>query len=161
MTIFVGTHINKIDRKGRVSVPASFRSALGDENSFFAFPSFLHQGVECRTATFMESLSDQVEHLDPFSDEQDHLADAIFASSHSLTFDSEGRVSLPDALRDHAAIADRAAFVGKGKTFQIWEPATHEGFQKTARERALADRAVLRQRPRTGLAGSEPVESGT
>ena len=161
MKIFVGTHVNKIDGKGRVSVPASFRIVLGEQTTFFAFPSFLHKGVECRTTAFMETLSDAVEGLDPFSDEQDHLADAIFAASFALSFDPEGRVVLPEALRDHASIGERALFVGKGKTFQIWEPATHEGFQKQARERAIADRTALRQRPQADRFGSGPVETGT
>lgn len=159
--IFVGTHVNKVDGKGRVSVPASFRALLADDSTFFAFPSFIHGGIECRNAAFMEALSDTVEGLDPFSDEQDHLAEAIFAASHSLTFDSEGRVVLPEALREHAVIADRAAFVGKGKTFQIWEPISHKDFQKKARERALADRQALRQRPHQASRPGGPVENGT
>ncbi len=161
VSVFVGTHVNKVDGKGRVSVPASFRALLADDSTFFAFPSFLHDGIECRTAAFMETLSDTVEGLEPFSDEQDHLAEAIFAASHSLTFDSEGRVVLPEALREHAVIADRAAFVGKGKTFQIWEPTSHEGFQKRARERALADRQALRKRPHQAPRPGGPVENGT
>ena len=152
--IFVGTHVNKIDGKGRVSVPASFRALLADDSTFFAFQSIIHAGIECRNAAFMEG-------LDPFSDEQDHLAEAIFAASHSLTFDSEGRVILPEALREHAVIADRAAFVGKGKTFQIWEPISHKDFQKKARERALADRQALRQRPHQASRPGGPVENGT
>lgn len=161
MSIFVGTHVNKIDRKGRVSVPAGFRAALSEDGMFYAFPSFRHDGIECRTAAFMEDLSAAVDDLDPFSEEQDRLADAIFAASHTLNFDAEGRVVMPEPLRSHANIDEQAVFVGKGKTFQIWEPGAYEGFQKLARERAFADRLALRQRPQANRSGSGPVESGT
>ena len=161
MNIFVGTHLNRIDRKGRVSVPAGFRAVLGKDTMFYAFPSFLHLAIECRGEAFMEALNTQVGDLAAFSDEQDSLAEAIFAVSHALPFDPEGRVVLPEKLREHAGIADQVAFVGKGKAFQIWEPASHQAFQQQARERALGDRLALRQRPQAGPLGSGPVESGT
>ncbi len=159
MTIFVGTHVNKVDRKGRVSVPAEFRTLLGDPAGFFAFPSFVHLGIECRKAADMESLSEKVDGSD-FSDEQDNLSDLIFSSTHKLSIDSDGRIILPESLRQHAEIENQSAFVGKGKTFQIWKPSEHNQFQKHARERALADRLALRQRPQ-GLPSLDPMENGT
>jgi MraZ protein len=161
MAIFVGRHEQKVDRKGRVSVPAHFRETLGREATFYAFPSFTHDGVECRTDVYMEGLSDQIEDLDPFSDEQDHLSGAIFGMSHPLSPDKEGRVVLPDALCKHAGITDRVVFVGLGKSFQIWEPDQHETYQKQVRDRALADRQALRRRPQAMPDPSRPVESGT
>ena len=161
MTIFVGTHVNKVDRKGRVSVPADFRVLLGELSNFYAFPSFVHRGIECRTASFMESLSEKVHGLDLFSDQQDNLADLIFASSHTLVVDGDGRIVLPERLRTHAGIDEQSAFVGKGKTFQIWEPLDHDQFQKQARERAPADRLALRQRPRGSGSDPDAMENGT
>ena len=161
MTIFVGTHVNKVDRKGRVSVPADFRALLGEPANFFAFPSFVHRGIECRTGSFMESLSETVHGLDLFSDEQDNLSDLIFASSHTLGTDGDGRIVLPEPLRTHAGIKEKSAFVGKGKTFQIWEPLQHDQFQIQARERARADRLALRQRPQGSGPTPDAMENGT
>jgi|TARA_B100000315_G_scaffold116288_1_gene106661 MraZ protein len=142
-------------------VPAAFRAALGKKSKLFAFPSFLHEGIECRTEAFMEAYSDRIGDLDPFSDAQDHLAEAIFATSHALAFDAEGRVVLHETLREHTGIIDRAVFVGKGKSFQIWEPSLHDSFQKRARTRALADRLALRQRPQAEPIAGGSVENGT
>ncbi len=162
MKFFVGTHRNKVDRKGRVSIPAAFRTVLGVESSFYAFPSFAHDGVECKTEAFMEMLSERVDSLDLFSDEQDTLAEQTFARSHLMTFDREGRVVIPKEILDHAGIDGEVIFVGKGKAFQIWEPAAHEAYQKATRERAPADRQALRRRPRADNLGRVgPVESGT
>ena len=98
MRLFVGHHEQKMDGKGRVSVPAPFRAILGKNATFYAFPALAHQGVECRTETYMESMSDRIEDLDPFSDEQIRLAESIFGMSHSLTPDKDGRVVLPERV---------------------------------------------------------------
>ena len=161
MAIFVGTHVNKVDSKGRVSVPAEFRALLGEPATFFAFPSFMHLGIECVNDTFMESLSEDVGDLDLFSDEQDNLSDLIFASSHTLSIDGDGRIVLPEILRLHAKLDGQSAFVGKGKTFQIWKPSEHNEFQRYARKRARADRLVLRKHPQGPGSNSDPLENGT
>lgn len=161
VALFVGGHEQKVDGKGRVSVPAQFRAILGKTATFYAFPALSHQGVECRTEDYMESLSDRIEDLDPFSDEQVHLSEAIFGMSHPLTPDKDGRVVLPDALCQHAEISDKVVFVGLGKSFQIWNPAQHRSYQKQVRDRALSDRQALRRRPQAMSDPSRPVESGT
>ena len=109
----------------------------------------------------MESLSETVHGLDLFSDEQDNLSDLIFASSHTLGTDGDGRIVLPEPLRTHAGIKEKSAFVGKGKTFQIWEPLQHDQFQTQARERARADRLALRQRPQGSGSTPDAMENGT
>ena len=81
--------------------------------------------------------------LDLFSDEQDDLATAIFADSHQLSFDGDGRVLLPPALIAHAKITDRAAFVGKGDLFQVWNPETLEEKKQEARDRARAKKLTI------------------
>jgi MraZ protein len=161
VAIFVGSHEQKVDRKGRVSVPARFREVLGKDATFYAFPALSHSGVECRTSTYMEVLSEQIDDLDTLSDEQDHLSAAIFGMSHALTPDKEGRVILPDAVRAHAGITDMVVFVGLGKSFQLWEPAQNQAYRKQVRDRALADRQALRRRPQATPGSVGPVESGT
>ncbi len=149
--MFIGTVENRIDQKGRVSVPAAFRSALSAPPApgFVAFPSVRPDwaAIECCTPAYMQRISASVGELDLFSDEQDGLASLIFATAHNLAFDSEGRIVLPSVLREHAGIADRVAFVGRGETFQIWEPGKLRAHQVAAVERARRDRLSLRLRP--------------
>ena len=73
--------------------------------------------------------------LEEFSEEHENLG-MLFASSHSLPFDTEGRIILPESLAEHAHITDSAAFVGLGKSFQIWEPTRFAEHQAMLRERA-------------------------
>ena len=162
MAIFVGTHVNKVDRKERVSVPAEFRAWLGKPPNFFAFPSLLNSGVECCTAEVLESFGQKHQGTDLFiSEERDNIADLIYATCHSMAVDRDGRVVLPDKLKSHAGLEGQAVFVGKGKTFQIWEPSKHEQYQIRARERSETDRLTLRQRPQTPGQSPDVLENGT
>ena len=138
--VFIGTFENKVDRKGRVSVPATFRQSLATQsyNGIIAFRSYRSDAIEACGMDFIEKLNEQVSSYDFFSETQDDLATMIFADSLQMPFDSEGRIILPAVLTEHAGITERAAFVGKGRTFQIWQPDALEAEKTAARERARA-----------------------
>jgi len=146
MALFVSTFINKVDRKGRVSVPATFRAALSTQThqGIVVYPSFTTAAVEGCGMDFLEELAAAAaETFDMFSPEQDDLNTLIFSTSHQLAWDPEGRVVLPEEILAHANITEQAAFVGKGRSFQIWEPEAMKAHQAEARARALANRPQL------------------
>jgi MraZ protein len=138
VSVYFGTFENKVDRKGRVSVPAPFRQILATSafQGIIAFRYHTPNAMEACSLEFMERLDQSVADFDLFSEEHDDLAFNIFAESHQLPFDGEGRVILPPALLEVTGIEDRAAFVGKGATFQIWEPAALKARKAAARQRA-------------------------
>jgi MraZ protein len=135
---FLGTHINKIDAKGRVSVPAAFRQVLAEDAfpGVVCFPSYKVQAVEGCAMGFMSELSGSVDEYELFSDEQETLSDVIFGTSASLAWDANGRIQLPADMLEFAQLEGTAAFVGMGKTFRIWEPGALARSQ--AERRALA-----------------------
>ncbi|MPZ08894.1 MAG: division/cell wall cluster transcriptional repressor MraZ [Kiloniellaceae bacterium] len=145
MAIFIGTFENKVDQKGRVSVPAQFRQALAGQafNGIAAFRSHRADAVEACGMDFMEQMIARASEIDLFSETHDDLATTIFSDSQQLGFDSTGRIMLPDSFRTHAGIADRAAFVGMGQLFQIWEPEKLEAHKAAARQRARQQRLTL------------------
>ena len=153
MALFLGRHIHRIDRKGRVSVPAAFRTALSGhlEHGIVAVPSFKLPAVDCYSMEKLEELSQQVDHLPTFSEERDDFGAALFGNAIQLPLDGEGRIVLPETIISHARITDAVAFLGGGKTFSIWEPSAAEEFLAKAGARALAERRVLKpeaERPR-------------
>ncbi len=145
MALFLSTFVNKIDKKGRVSVPATFRAALSHPSfqGIVAYRSFTSPAIEGCGMDFMEQLAASTEQFDAFSPEQEQITSLIFADSKQLAWDPEGRVMLPEEFIAHAGLADACAFVGKGKTFQIWEPAAFQTAQDALRERALRERPTL------------------
>lgn len=145
MPPLTGRHVNKIDRKGRVSVPKLFRDALvrepGKGLSIYVYPSFHEPAIEGATEEFMTHLSDSIHDLALFSEEQSELASIVLGTAHCLPLDPEGRIVLPGELIRHAGLAGEAAFVGLGPSFQIWQPAAHEEHVAQAFKR-LRDRGA-------------------
>lgn len=142
MGLFLSTYINRVDKKGRVSVPASFRTALDNPN-LIIFKSSNHQALEGFSFARMEELSTRLDGFDVFSDEQDDLATAIFAESLPLNIDGDGRIVLPQDLLDFSAITDEAAFIGMGTKFQIWAPTLLNERKNKARETVKTQKLTL------------------
>ena len=144
--MFLSTYENKIDKKGRVSVPASFRSHLSNlgYNGVICYPSFNNQSIEAWPQDRMEKISSTIEALNPFEEKKDYFATSILSESMNLQFDSEGRISPSIKLLKHAKIKNSMLFVGQGKTFQIWEPTIFEKFKVNARKKANLNRASLK-----------------
>ena len=143
--MFLSTYENNIDKKGRVSVPATFRSYLSNlgYNGVVCFPSFNNHSIEAWTQDRIEKISNTIDSLNPFEEKRDYFATSILAESINLQFDSEGRISLTSKLLKHAKIKSSMLFVGQGQTFQIWEPTGFEKFKVTARKKANINRASL------------------
>ena len=144
--MFLSVYENKLDKKGRVSVPASFRSYLSNlgYNGVICYPSFNNQAIEAWPQDRIEKISNTIESLNPFEEKRDYFATSILSESINLQFDSEGRISLTKKLLNHAKIKNSMLFVGQGKTFQIWEPTTFEKFRVTAKRKSNIHRASLK-----------------
>ena len=144
--MFLSSYENKLDKKGRVSVPASFRSHLSSlgYNGFVTYPSFNHDALEACSQDRIERLSSIIDSLNPFEEKRDFFATSVLSESVSLQFDSEGRVLISEKLLSHAKIRNNILFVGLGKTFQIWEPKTFDKFKAVARKKAYQNRSSLK-----------------
>jgi MraZ protein len=150
--LFISTYVNKVDRKGRVSVPATFRSTLATNrqpNLVIAFPSMKLPALECTGSDRMVEIQERIETLEQFSEEYENLS-LLFAESHPLTIDGEGRVILPEQLKEHAHITSDVAFVGLGAMFQLWDPAGYQLHSSAVRERSRRQGTTLP--PRGGTA---------
>lgn len=138
MGVFLSTFVNRIDSKGRISVPASFRANLAGPQGpkMVIFPSLQHQALEACSLEHMEELSESLESPDLPSEERDLIETVIYGSCVELSFDNEGRISIPDHLLSFAGIDKEAKFVGRRKTFQIWNPGTFAAHETSLREKA-------------------------
>jgi MraZ protein len=124
VAVFIGTFENKVDRKGRISVPAPFRQTLSGMpfQGIVAFPSRRVTAIEACGMDLMEDLIAQQSTGSLLSDTPEDPASPIFYDLQQLAFDGDGRVILPQAFREFAGIETHGAFVGVGKLFQIWDP---------------------------------------
>ena len=144
--MFLSSYENKLDKKGRVSVPANYRSHLSNlgYNGVICYPSFNNQSIEAWPQDRIERISNTIDSLNPFEEKRDFFATSILSESINLQFDSEGRISLTPKLLKHAKIKNSMLFVGQGKTFQIWEPAAFEKFRVHAMKKSNINRANLK-----------------
>ncbi|GHF23080.1 transcriptional regulator MraZ [Kordiimonas sediminis] len=125
MAFFLSTFTNKIDKKGRVSVPSTFRTTVAASGSA-GIVLYKPMNLECLEGAdeaFLVQLSDKLYgDFGPFSPDQMSIATTILGGAKQLGFDPEGRVVIPQDLCEFAGIKDKATFVGIGRKFQIWDP---------------------------------------
>jgi MraZ protein len=143
MSQFMGTHQNRVDAKGRVSIPAPFRTILREgaaEGPVRAVlrPSHTHPCIEVWPVESFNALGQSLQRMPLFSDDYEDLSAALYADAHPVESDREGRIVVPDWLMKHAGLSDTVVFMGQGQSFRIWEPAAAEQRRAEARARALS-----------------------
>lgn len=124
---FLGKFVNKLDAKGRVSVPAQFRDVLTKQGlkGFYCAPSAIHAGLTGYGEDFFADIDAKLKQLDPYSSDYAARATQAFGDVDYLECDPEGRIRLPEHLIAHGAIRDRVQFVGLSQFFELWNPETY------------------------------------
>ena len=145
MDLFLSHFVNKVDKKGRVSLPSSFRSVLpkSNKNEIILFKSLKHSSIEGCSPSRITKIANRIEQLDIFSDDQEDFSTSIFSEIISTNLDKEGRFQIPEKLKNYSNINNEVAFVGQGHYFQIWEPSAAVKRQKTSRERLIKEKKTL------------------
>jgi len=155
MDRFVSNTTLRLDSKGRVSIPATFRSVLRRDgfDGLYCYPALASPAIDAGGNALMVEIEALIARYAPFSDERERFALALYGTSETLKVDGEGRVVLSDSLKRHAGITDAVAFVGLGHKFQIWEPGR---FQSELAEATQKVRALKGQLGTQGAARNAP-----
>ena len=124
MDRFVSNYMQRLDAKGRISIPASYRAVLARDGfeGLYCYPTLDQPALDAGGNTLLAEIEELIAGFPPYSDQRDELSLALYGTSETLRLDGEGRVILPEPLKAHAGISDTTAFVGLGHKFQIWEP---------------------------------------
>ncbi len=163
MDRFVSTFTNKIDAKGRVSIPAPFRAVLerdGYAGGIYCYPSLDAPALDAGGERLARKIDGLLAGLPDYSDERDELSVALYGDVQVLGIDGDGRIVLPEILRAHAGLSAQVTFVGLGEKFQIWEPGRFAERRGRARDKVRDHRKLLGGgRPPPADGGGE--ETGT
>ncbi len=147
---YLGAHTNKVDSKGRLSVPAEFRKSLeseaGEGATLFCFPAFKGSVIDCGGPKLLTTLMNMVTNHDYFDEDREVLEIAITSGIQQLSFDDNGRITLPKPLRDYAGLNTHATIVGLGERFQIWKPEAHQKLMAKAQQITNDNRDIFRAR---------------
>ncbi|MEM9968933.1 MAG: division/cell wall cluster transcriptional repressor MraZ [Pseudomonadota bacterium] len=145
---FRGESHHKVDAKGRVSIPASFRRVLeaGDPNwksgenpeLVIVYGDHRRDYLECYTIEAINEVDAKIDALPRGAMERKMLQRLFHGQSHTTNVDETGRLVLPAKLRQKIALESEAFFIAAGDTFQIWKTETYEATER-AREQAWLD----------------------
>ena len=138
----------RLDSKGRVSIPAHFRTVLGRDGyaGLYCYPALDRAAIDAGGNALMAEIEALIGQYTPFSDAREQLSLSLYGTSETLKIDGEGRVTLSETLKAHAGIADAVTFVGLGHKFQIWEPGRFRGELAEATQKVRALKAELGSR---------------
>ena len=150
MDRFVSTFTNKIDAKGRVSVPAPFRAVLerdgytqGGSGGIYCYPSLDAPALDAGGERLAKKIDGLLAGLPDYSNERDELSVALYGDVQIIAIDGDGRIVLPDGLRAHAGVQSLVTFVGLGDKFQMWSPERFEERRVKARTKVQEHRKLF------------------
>lgn len=142
---YLSTHPGRIDGKGRVSVPAPFRTVLEADGhpGVFVHPALELPALECGGNRLLAGIDGLIDRFSPYSEERDLIATALLGSAEVLKLDPEGRIVLPERFRAHLGGGVELVFVGLGERFRLWSAAAFSAHLDGARSRLREVRAQL------------------
>ncbi len=145
MALFLSHFRKTFDAKGRISLPAPFRSVLTNEGfeGVFAHPSLDAPALDCGGGRLIASIQEMLETMAPYSPDREDLSLALLGTSEILKLDPEGRLALSERLKASIGLTQEAVFVGQGEKFQIWAPDRFAAHMEQAQARARTLRAKL------------------
>ena len=137
MDEFVSIFTNKLDAKGRVSIPASYRGVLSRDGfeGLYCCPTLDRQAVDAGGNRLRDQIRASLKLFEPFSEDHEYLSTTLIGESEILKIDQEGRVVFSEALKAHAGLREAVTFVGQGYKFQIWEPDRFAAYREEAKAR--------------------------
>ncbi|RIK88984.1 MAG: transcriptional regulator MraZ [Hyphomicrobiales bacterium] len=139
MDRFLSSAVNRIDAKGRVSVPAHFRAVVQRRGyqELYALKALDRPALDVGGLDLLDRYEARIAMEDPFLQTADDMSFFVHGDSDFLKLDQDGRITVTDFIREHTGIATEVAFVGRGTFFQMWEPSRLAAYGAQVRERLL------------------------
>jgi len=132
--VFFSNYDGAIDAKGRVSVPASFRAALGGASRVYVWPAFDGRGcLEAGGEALMNDYRQILARMSPHDPAREAIAHSVFGRSAELKMDEPGRIKLPEAQLEAAGI--KTTF----DRFRIWSPERYAAYDASMSAQASAN----------------------
>lgn len=149
MALFTSEYSFKVDRKGRVSVPADYRAALATQafQGIVVIPAYGELALDGYANERLEAMARALDDPELYSDEEMEEAQQLFSEARRLPFDGEGRILLPEECVAHAGLSEQVVYAGLGNHFRLWNPEAYAERKARIREQAAAKGRPLRLRP--------------
>jgi MraZ protein len=153
--LFLSTFEKQLDVKRRIVVPQEFRAfASGPFDGIICLPSIEADCVEAGGKPLFDRYLGVIEELEFGDPLRTALETSVLGGMARLSFDTAGRITLPESLCDMFGLTDWVTVVGLGDRFQIWHREAFQAHRAAQREFARAGMAELRERQRAAKAGA-------
>jgi MraZ protein len=152
--MFLSTFEKQLDAKRRIVVPQDFRALVsGPFDGVFCFPSIEADCIEAGGKALFDRYTGVIEELEFGDPLRTALETSVLGGMAKLSFDTAGRITLPETLCDMFGLTDWVAVVGLGDRFQIWSREAFQAHRSAQRETAREGLAQLRAQQRVARIG--------
>jgi MraZ protein len=117
--MFMGQYNQKVDTKGRAIVPAKFREELGEQ---FVITKGLDDCIFGFPLSKWEELTEKLSSLSMSDKKVRKFIRFFLAGAATLETDKQGRVLIPQGLREFASLDKDVIWIGAGSRLEIWNP---------------------------------------
>ena len=153
--MFFSTFEKPLDSKRRIVVPAEFRAAVaGPFDGVFCFPSIEADCIEGGGKALYERNEALITELDPGDPLRYSLEFTLRGGMAQLSFDTAGRITLPENLCEMFELVDWVTVVGLGDRFQVWSRDAFQQQRVAHRQNAREGLAAMRAQQRAARIGS-------
>ena len=137
MNRFLSSAVNRIDAKGRVSVPAHFRTVVQQRgySELYAIRQLDVSALDVGGLDLLDRYEERMKLEDPFLQAADDMSFFVHGDGAFLKLDQDGRITVTEFIREHTGISSEVAFVGRGNFFQMWEPGKLSAYGAEVRTR--------------------------
>lgn len=135
MDRFLSNVTNRVDAKGRVSVPSVFRSVLAQRGiqELYCLQDFAFPAISVGGPDLLERYERQIASMDAFSSQANAMSLLVHGGGVFMKLDQEGRLMVTDFVREFTGITAEVTFVGRADHFQLWQPQAFLAAQAEAR----------------------------
>ncbi|MBQ9679560.1 MAG: division/cell wall cluster transcriptional repressor MraZ [Ruminococcus sp.] len=136
--MFLGTSDHNLDSKGRVILPTKFREELGE--SFYITMGF-NRCAQVMSVEQFDRLREQIRQLP--ADKALSLQYLLISPATQVTPNSQGRIIIPQKLREDAGLSGEVTIVGMDTRIEIWDKAAFAAFMEQQKQASMKEALEL------------------
>lgn len=136
--MFLGTSDHHLDSKGRVILPTDFREQLGE--SFYITMGF-NRCAQVMSVDEFDRLREQIRQLP--ADKALSLQYLLISPAKLVSPNSQGRIIIPQKLREDAGLSADVTVVGMDSRIEIWDKATFDDFMEQQKQASVKEALEL------------------
>lgn len=121
-SVFVGSFAHTLDPKKRLTIPSEWRAQVGTPKSLYILPDVQEKCLSVLPAAEMMRRLTERQHARLSDREARRFSRVVASQSALVTWDTQGRIRVPDALLNFAELKEQVELLGAFETFELWNP---------------------------------------